>query len=150
MSGFYETSRWKLPLLAVNQLQKEVTHNEALTLVDLLLAIAVAGAPQNAPPTAPEVGQCWLIGPAPTGDWAGRAGQIAGWTSGGWRWIDPPLGLTVRAADGRIFTLGAAGWSAPPGIAEPSGGSVVDSSARAAITAVIQALRSQGLLSPLS
>ena len=35
------TDRLLLPLLATAQAQKEVTHNEALTLVDLLLAPVV-------------------------------------------------------------------------------------------------------------
>ncbi len=37
------TSRLSLPLLHASQAQKEMTHNEALTLIDLLLHGCVAG-----------------------------------------------------------------------------------------------------------
>lgn len=40
MTDLSTTSRWQLPLLAVGQTQKEVTHNEALARVDALLVPA--------------------------------------------------------------------------------------------------------------
>jgi hypothetical protein len=146
MSSMDESARWQLPLLAVNQMQKEVTHNEALTLIDMLLAVRVMGTPQNDPPSAPLLGQCWLVGSAPTGDWAGRAGQLAGWTAGGWRWAIPFAGMAVRAADGRRFRYDGTVWTAPTALTPPTGGTTIDSQARDALTAVIQALKDHGLL----
>lgn len=32
-----DTPRWTLPLLAAGQAQKEMTHNEALSLLDLIV-----------------------------------------------------------------------------------------------------------------
>ena len=140
------TSRWQLPLLAVGQTQKEVTHHEALARVDALLAPAAESSPQNSPPAAPVAGQCWLVGGAPAGSWAGRAQHIACWTSGGWRWIMPRSGMTVRIVDGRMARFDGTGWVLPPVVAAPGGGAVVDSEARTAIVALIASLQTQGWL----
>jgi Protein of unknown function (DUF2793) len=146
MSELSSTSRWQLPLLAVGQMQKEVTHNEALARIDALLCALVESGPQNAPPTAPLAGQCWLIGSAPTGGWDGRPHQLACWTSGGWRWIEPRGGMTVRISDGRLARFDGAQWMLPPSVSAPVGGATVDSEARTVIAALIVALRDQGLL----
>src|SRR3546814_12478100 len=71
-------------LLAAAQAQKEVTHNEALTLLDALVQPVVEAGPQNSPPLAPAVGQCWLVGAAPTAEWSAAAGTVAPLISGGW------------------------------------------------------------------
>ncbi len=83
------TSRLALPLLQPGQAQKETTHNEALTLLDLAVQASVLAVGTNVPPVAPTVGNGWIIGVAPTGAWTGQARAIAGWTSGGWRFLVP-------------------------------------------------------------
>ncbi|MEG8028176.1 DUF2793 domain-containing protein [Sphingomonas aerolata] len=76
-----ETSaRTGLPLLQPGQAQKEMGHNEALALIDLLLQPTVVTVGLNVPPAAPAPGACWIVGAAPTGDWGGmrrrwRAGR---------------------------------------------------------------------------
>src|SRR3546814_21161687 len=78
-----ETStRLALPLLNPGQAQKEMTHNEALTLLDLTLGAFVRDIGVAEPPAAPAIGDCWLIGAAPVGAWAGQAHALAGWTAG--------------------------------------------------------------------
>ena len=47
------TTRLKLPLLAAGQAQKEAWHNEALLLVDRLLAGVIEGAASATPPGSP-------------------------------------------------------------------------------------------------
>lgn len=89
------TARLGLPLLATGQARKEETHNEALALVDLLLGGGVEAMGVDAPPADPTVGQAWIVGAAPTGAWAGRAGAVAGWTGGGWRFVPPFEGLSL-------------------------------------------------------
>src|SRR3546814_12942418 len=42
-------------------------------------------ADQMVPPQTPAPGECWIVGDAPSGDWAGWAGALACWTHGGWR-----------------------------------------------------------------
>ncbi len=73
MTDTLVTPRFSLPLLATAQAQKELTHNEALLLIDALLHGTVEGGPVSDPPPAPAAGQCWLVGASPTGEWAGQA-----------------------------------------------------------------------------
>lgn len=146
MSADGMSARWQLPLLAAAQMQKEITHNEALTLIDALIAPVVEANGVNTPPTAPQPGQCWLVGSAPTGVWAGAARAMACWTAGGWRIIVPRTGMTVRHVAGAVLRYDGSVWRAPPGVAGPVGGTIVDGEARAALTAVLSALRDQGWL----
>src|SRR3546814_7014737 len=95
MTDLPTTARFQLPLLAAAQAQKEVTHNEALTLLDALVQPVVEAGPQNSPPLAPAVGQCWLVGAAPTAEWSEAAGTIAPWTAGGWRFAAPFAGMRL-------------------------------------------------------
>jgi Protein of unknown function (DUF2793) len=146
MSELLQSARWKLPLLAVGQMQKEVTHNEALTLIDALIAPVVEASGVNDPPTAPLNGQCWLVGAAPTGAWTGAAQHLACWTSGGWRLIAPRAGKTARLATGTMVRFDGLAWLSPAHVAAPTGGTIIDSEARAAIAALIAEMRFQGLL----
>ena len=139
--------RFALPLLFAGQSQKEVTVNEALVAADVLLHLAVE-AVATTPPESPANGQCWLVGPTATGLFAGLTDRIAAWTEGGWRFIAPQEGMRaydIAASAQRLYAGGT--WRLANAPAAPSGGSVVDSQARAAISAIISSLRSAGVLS---
>jgi len=143
------TARWYLPLLAAGQAQKEMTHNEALTALDLLIQPVVLATGLDVPPTGATPGQCWIVGTAPTGAWAGQAGAVAGWTDGGWRFAPPREGMSAwSVADGGLARRLAGTWRiAPrPVVADPAGGTTTDLEARAAIAAILAALRAHGLL----
>ena len=141
------TPRFALPLLAVAQAQKEVTHNEALTLLDALVHAAIEAGPVATPPTNPAIGQCWIVDAAATGAWTGESNAIAIWTAGGWRFAAPRAGVQVtRLADGARLRFDGSGWTAPAAISAPVGGTTVDSEARSAVTALILNLAAQGLL----
>jgi hypothetical protein len=81
------TARFALPLLHAGQAQKEMTHNEALLALDILLHPEVEALGENQPPPAPSAGQCWIVGDAPIGAWAGQADRIAAWSPAGWRFL---------------------------------------------------------------
>ena len=51
-----ETIRHELPLLSFGQAQREVTHNEALLLVDRLLHLVALSRSLAIPPAAPAPG----------------------------------------------------------------------------------------------
>lgn len=160
------SARLGLPLLQPGQAQKELTHNEALTLLDLAVQASVVAIGVNDPPTAPGPGQAWVVGGAPTGDWAGHAQALAGWTEGGWRFVAAREGMAVwnigdargsRFADGawRLGVLTGSGVAIDgirvvgaqrAAIAAPTGGSVIDGEARAAIAAILGTLRGHGLI----
>jgi hypothetical protein len=89
------TERLGLPLLAAGQSQKEVTHNAALTQLDMLMQGAVVGAFVNAPPAAPQPGQCWIVGRGATGAWAGQDDALAQYSGSGWRFRAAFDGLSV-------------------------------------------------------
>ena len=161
-----ETSpRLNLPLLFAGQALKEMFHNQALAALDMLVQPVVESAGDNSPPAAPEAGQCWIVGAAPTGDWAGRANAIAGWANG-WLFATPATGWSVHVHDrGHGMRFDGAQWQddavrasglymggarvvgAQQGaIAPPAGGGTIDTQARAAIGAVLAVLRSHGLI----
>lgn len=160
------TARHALPLIQPGQAQKELYHNEALSLLDLLSHAAVESAGDETPPSSPDIGQCWLLGAAPTGAWTGRGEAIAIWSAGGWRFAAPVEGMLVWLRDQEVWARrSASGWIigdlptltvsvageqvlGPRGaaIADPTGGSTVDGQARTAIAAILVALRTHGLI----
>ena len=147
MTDVPSTARLALPLLAMAQAQKEVTHNEALTLLDLLVQPVVEAGPLAAPPPSPVAGQGWIVGAGATGDWSGREGALALWTAGGWRFVAPSAGMrTLRLSDESWLRFDGGGWIEPATVASPAGGATIDSEARAAIAALILALVGHGLL----
>lgn len=160
------SARFALPYILPGQAQKELFHNEALASVDALLHPAVESGPVAAPPAEPAVGQCWLVASGGEGAWAGRDGNLAAWTEGGWRFAAPVQGMSAwnKAAGLPLQWTGAA-WregeihgsgiyvsgqqvvgERQPSVPSPSGGTIIDAEARSAIDSVIVALRSHGLI----
>src|SRR3989344_8476869 len=141
MTDLPSTARFALPLLAMAQAQKEVTHNEALPLLDALVQPVVEDGPQAVPPSAPVAGQGWIVGAAASGAWVGEEGALALWTSGGWRFVAPRPGMRAhRLSDGGWLRFDGAALVEPGPIASPAGGATVDSEARAAVAAGVLAL----------
>lgn len=160
------TARLAMPLLLAGQAGKEVAHNEALTRLDLAVQPTIVSVGINVPPASPLPGQCWIVGSAPVGDWAGHAQAVAGWTAGGWRFLAPVEGFAAWNAstgqpilyrdgawhDGDVFAkriviggdtvVGTRGEA----IADPLGGTTVDEAARATLTSVLNELRRHGLI----
>ena len=111
-----QSARLGLPYLMPSQAQKHVTHNEALARLDLLVQLVVQAFDAATPPSLPQDGRIWALGPAPTGDWAGQPGALAAWVNGAWMFIAPQEGWRAArvSADGaelRLFTAG--GWIVP-------------------------------------
>lgn len=147
MSDPLTTARLGLPLLAAGQAQKEMTHNEALILIDGAVAASVEFAGGNAPPAAPAIGEAWLTGSAPSGSWAGQPGALAIWSPGGWRFVVPAIGATVVVrSTGARWVRRASGWQAPPAVTLPSGGTVIDNENRATVAALVAALTTFGIV----
>ena len=147
MSDALTTARLALPLLAAGQAQKEITHNEALTLLDAALAPVVEGGMRDVPPVAPVVGQCWLVGASASGAWAGQSAALACWTSGGWRFVTLPQGASVvERVSGKRWLRAASSWFAAQLSTAPAGGAVIDAEARAAIAVLVTVLGNFGLV----
>ncbi len=163
-----QTSRLGLAFIDVGQAAKEFTHNEALRLIDIVAAAAVESVGSNAPPASPVDGQCFIVGTAPTGAWAGHAWAIAGYAPGGWRFVEAIAGMNAldktsgqtAAYDGIAWTVGTIKGASLKlagsqvvgarlaAIANPSGGATVDAEARAAIGLILDRMRTHGLIAP--
>ena len=162
------TARLALPLLRAGQAQKEMTHNEALARLDLAVQARVETMGLDVPPADPAAGACWIVGPAPTGAWAGNADALAGWTADGWRFLAAAEGMSVWVADQAVRARYSGGaWRVgelagkqlsidgvkvigvrAAAIADPAGGTTIDAEARATIGAILAALRGHGLIAP--
>jgi hypothetical protein len=158
--------RFALPFIIPGQAQKEWFHNKALAALDAALHPVVEGAPTSIPPDAPADGRAWLVGNGPAGPWQGRAGAIAAWTAGGWRFVRPQEGMCVwdrssafhRRWTGSAWTEGEVAaskvviagaqvvGSRQSAVPSPSGGTIIDAEAQSAIAALTVALQTHGLI----
>lgn len=163
-----QTARLSLPFIVPGQAQKELSHNEALQLLDAVVQAVVEEAPRNDPPANPAPGQTFIVGSAPTDDWTGRRSSLAIFTESGWRFVEAfesmqaqmkGSGLTARYRNGEwrvgeetvavILVEGQAVLRKRFGpILDPSGGSMVDQQARATLAGVLAAMRHHGLIAP--
>jgi Protein of unknown function (DUF2793) len=160
------TDRLALSLIAPGQAQKEMTHNEALARLDIMVQPVVQGVAPTSVPASPMLGQCWIVGVAATGAWLGRDDALAAWTAGGWRFITPFEGMAAwSVADAMQVIRRGTNWiigevnaqqvrinNVPvltvrqPAIATPIGGSMIDGESRSAITNILGTLRTHGLI----
>lgn len=139
------TPRYALPLLFAGQVQKELTVNEALQRAEFLLACTIE-AVVSSPPATPAEGDAWLVGTAPTGAFVGHESEIAGWTANGWRFVSPRDGLRVYDRAVAAFRLFNGAWILASAPTLPTGGTMIDAEARAAIASLVASLRSAGVL----
>lgn len=149
MSGDTVSARLGLPYLVAGQAQKEVTHNEALALIDAAIAPAVVAVGTTVAPTAPVIGDCWIVGSGASGAWLGQAGSLALYTAGGWRFVALPIGSTVvDRGNGARWLHTSTGWQAPVSILPATGGATIDIEVRTALTALLNALSARGIIAP--
>lgn len=112
-----------LPYLQPSQAQKHVTVNEGLRTLDAVVQLAVADRTRNEAPPLPDPGDRHIVGPAPTGVWAGQAGRVALWEAaasgaGAWVFLDPGPGWRAWvAAEGAVVTFDGAAWVGPEALA---------------------------------
>lgn len=104
------TPRLLMPYLETNQAQKEITHNEALNLLDVLVQ-AVIKSQETTPPAIPEEGDAHLVSTPATGTWAGKEGQIAYFQGGAWYYLTPFTGLKIwDKANSMALVYKGAAW----------------------------------------
>lgn len=93
------TAKLGLELISSQQAQPEVTHNTAIVKIQALMLGAIAR--QNAPPGSPADCDCYIVGAAGSGAWAGHNNAIAIYF-GGWLFVP---GVD---SDGVTIAMGAA------------------------------------------
>lgn len=158
--------RFALPFILPGQAQKEVFHNEALTVIDCALNACAEHGNAVDPPENPQLGESWIVGVEATGAWSELADCLATWTEGGWRFVSPVPGMMVwnkasvvwmhwtgeSWADGILpasaLVIGGDQVVGPrqPDILTPSGGTTIDGEARMTLSAIIATLKSHGLI----
>lgn len=149
------SARLGLPMLIPGQGQKDVTHNEALAMLDMIVQPAVSSASQYSPPETATLGACWLIPVGATGVWAGRDSSIACWTNGGWRYAEASEGWAIWVVDeGVVLRRRGGEWQpdlvAAAPVPPPAGGQVVDAEARAAINLILERLRAARMINDMA
>lgn len=120
-----------IPYIANQQSQPEVTHNEALNVLQIM-ASGVVDRGVDTPPGAPTEGDAYIVGGSPTGDWAGKANKLAGYFGGSWVFVpglddsgtDIPIGarhegLTVWVRDeDLLYVWNGSTWTTTGGVAD--------------------------------
>lgn len=105
-----DTPRLGLALLVEGQASGEVTHNEALNLLDGLVHLAVADRDLSAPPGSPANGSCYIVSGTGSGDWLGHDEELALYY-GGWLFVTPIEGMEVWVADeGTLIRYDGSRW----------------------------------------
>ena len=146
------TPRLCLSTLIPGQAQKETSINEALHLLDAIVAGAVEEPARADPPATPLVGTSYIVANQATGEWSGHEGAVAAFTPGGWRYVAATDGLTVlEKATGSTLRYRSGAWEQILGgpqaaIPDVTGGTTADAESRAAISAILSALRAYGLI----
>ncbi len=105
------TPNLALTYIASSQAQKEVTHNDALNDLDFMAQATAIDHTISTPPTSPNTGDTYIIGPSPTGAWTGFANAVTGYYAGAS--IKPPLTgwTTWTKNDNRLLYYNGTAWA---------------------------------------
>ncbi|MEE4201065.1 DUF2793 domain-containing protein [Erythrobacter sp.] len=139
------TPAFALPLLFAGQAQKEFFLNQAFSVVDAYLSGSLEASLAQ-PPVAPAEGALYRVLPEASGDWAGQDDALAAYIAGDWVFSRPQDGMRMFDRQlGASITFDG-GWKAatPPPV--PTGGTTIDTEARASIAAIVSVLREAGIL----
>lgn len=105
------TANLGLTLLSLGQSQKEVTVNAALRILDAVSNIGAKDKDLNTPPVSPTESDLYIIGPSPTGVWAGKSKQLAVYTGGTWAYIPPKEGVCFWVMDEDVvYVFNGTAW----------------------------------------
>lgn len=112
------TPKLQMPELVVGQAGKELTHNQALAVLDQLAQAVVVDKDLTAPPGSPANGSMYIVAAGATGAWAGQSGKLAYWltTVAAWTFITPSDGWSVWVTDEAVrYERKAGAWAVASG-----------------------------------
>src|SRR4029079_13799701 len=92
-----------LPLYPTKQDECEIQHNEALSMLDALVMLAVKDRDLSAPPLSPALGDRYLVKETGTGELDGLEDRVAQFDIGGWNFYAPLPGWTCYVQDERVL-----------------------------------------------
>jgi hypothetical protein len=107
------TQNFAFQLLYSNQAQKDVVVNTDLVAIDSLMQLNVLDATLNLAPSSPADQEKHIVGPSPTGVWAGQANAIAVYQANGafWNFYPPQRGwIAFSVATGLLLTWTGTAW----------------------------------------
>lgn len=131
--------------MLAGQAQKEFFVNQALCLLDALYPRVVSGSVSEPPATIAE-GDCYRVTAPASGAWTGREDRIAVLVGGEWHFVIPREGMQIYDQGNNRQLVFYTQWGQPNAPANPVGGTVVDSEARTAIAALIEAMATAGVI----
>ena len=103
-----------IPYISTNQSQPDVTHNDALVMIQVLLSTGVWQVGLNTPPGSPENGDAYIVGTSPTGVWVGKENCIAAYYQDQWYYVPgfDSDGTQIEMSEEQV---GLMVWSKPDG-----------------------------------
>ena len=104
------TPHLAITLVEQSQSQKEVTVNQAFARIDAVLNSGAKSRTTATPPVSPIAGDVYIIAASPSGDWAGKTGNITYFDSI-WRFITPIEGMTLWVNDENLlYSYDGSAW----------------------------------------
>ncbi len=123
-----------LPLLAPAQAQKHVTVNEAMVRLDALALLRLQSVTLTTPPAAVE-GDAYGVPGAAVNAWAGKGGQVAIASGGGWVFVPAKRGWRALVlSDGAQAIFDGTEWRSGAQTLTPNGGSLSIRSTELSVT----------------
>lgn len=118
-----DSAKFLLPFISVGQSQKEVTHNQAIAMIDILLSKAVTSVLAT-PPGSPANGQAHIVAAsATTGVFVGKENNIAYYLTdaAAWQFIAPTTGLELMVTSTVVkYRWTGSAWLALNGVYTPT------------------------------
>ncbi|NJR20558.1 MAG: DUF2793 domain-containing protein [Hyphomonadaceae bacterium] len=101
--------------LQASQADKHVVMNEALELLDILVGQRVLEIGRVNAPSAPNVGDTYVVGAPAAGVWAGQDQRLAIWRGDVWQFLTPRAGWTVADASAgfAVKVFDGTSWKSP-------------------------------------
>lgn len=104
------TNNLGITLVEQSQAQKEVTVNEAISVLEALQNRGIEDVNLATPPVSPAEGDAYIVAASGAGAWAGKDGKIAYFNSV-WKFITPREGLLLWVNDeGALYYFSGAAW----------------------------------------
>lgn len=100
-----------MPFLEEGQANADITHNEALLILDTLVQTRVKDKDLNTPPVSPAEGDRYIVAAVATGDWTGNEDKIAFFFGGIWKFITPLQGWRAFVEDELVeYNFNGTAW----------------------------------------
>lgn len=108
----------ELPFISVGQSAKEVSHNQAILLLDQMIFCTVLSTTESTPPSTPSDGDSYLTAESGcSGDWASMDRRLVFWSALSNAWVflpDVPLVVVACLGDNTKWVREFGGWEQAP------------------------------------